>query len=675
MYKYFGPEGLIARHHPHYEFRPGQIDMAEAVKETLTRGGHLLVEAGTGTGKTLAYLIPALLGKERVIVSTGTKNLQEQLFYKDVPFLEKALGRKLNVTYMKGRSNYVCLHRLKRTHEVPVLQGLGDVDLFQKVYDWAFKSERGDRAELIDLPETLEFWPSIDARSDVCLGQKCPDYEPCFITRMRERAAGADLVIVNHHLFFADLALRDNDYGAILPDYRLVVFDEAHELEETASDYFGTQVSNYRILELIRDAQNLKIDDAESQTALLSACTRLQQRAELFWNNFQLAIPEEHVASQRTRRSPRAERVPDHREGRFSFDSTLFSQRNRDGEAAPTPAGESLLSLTNSLRRLEAALSSIKDPPVELERIVRRANQSRADLEFVAQCADSRYVYWYERRGRGIFLQATPIEIGEILREHLFDRVFGSVLTSATLTSDGSFQFIRQRLGIGKAQEVIVPSHFDFVRQAVLYLPKRMPDPRSPDFSAAMFEEICQILRKTEGRAFVLFTSIAQMREMYERVRKTVDFPCLVQGEGSKNGLLQRFRSTPNAVLFATSSFWQGVDVQGQALSCVIIDKLPFAVPTDPVVAARQRYLEEQGRNAFLEYSVPQAVIMLKQGLGRLIRSNEDVGVLAVLDPRLRTKSYGAIFLKSLPPCPVTDDLEDVGAVFHRPVRGRKSSA
>jgi len=325
-----------------------------------------------------------------------------------------------------------------------------------------------------------------------------------------------------------------------------------------------------------------------------------------------------------------------------------------------------LAALLNALTRLETTLATVKDPPQEVENLVRRTGQIKADLEFIMSCDDQRYVYWYERRGRGIFLQATPIDISGLLAERLFDRVPTAILTSATLTSNGSFDFIRSRLGIKQSRELIVPSHFDFQRQAILYLPPTIPDPRDPGFLEAAVDEITKILQITQGRAFVLFTSINQMNEAYKRISELVDFPCFLQGQGSKTGLLEKFRRTPNAVLFATSSFWQGVDVQGEALSCVIIDRLPFAVPTDPVIAARQRYIERQGGDSFYEYSVPQAVIMLKQGLGRLIRSTEDVGVLSVLDPRLRTKGYGQIFLRSLPPCPVTTNIEDIAQVFQK---------
>jgi ATP-dependent DNA helicase DinG len=642
------------------------------VLEAISDGGHLCVEAGTGTGKTLAYLVPALAAHERVIISTGTKNLQEQLYTKDVPFLEQALGRKLRVAYMKGRSNYACLYRIKKADQSPILEALEDVDYFNTVRQWAFQSDTGDRAELTELPESLGFWSSIDARSEICLGQKCPDYEPCFVTKMRQRAVEADIVIVNHHLFFADLALRGQDYGAVLPDYSVVIFDEAHELEDVASEYFGAQVSNYRIGELLRDAQNAPITDTMAAGELIKVCARLKQRADRFWQNF--VNPADRRWRQRENDSPYG---PD---GRYVLDAsftlrgpgTLGVKQTDDGvlENEPsdsvelTSAGETLLALLNALTRLETTLASLKDPPPEVSNLARRAGQIRDDLEFIMSCAESQYVYWYERRGRGVFLQATPIDVSSLLAERLFDRVPTVILTSATLASNQSFGFIRSRLGIKQTRELIIPSHFDFARQAVLYLPPRLPDPREPAFLDQAVEEIVKVLEITSGRAFVLFTSLGQMKEAYKRVSDQIAFPCFIQGQGSKGGLLEKFKRTPQAVLFATSSFWQGVDVQGEALSCVIIDRLPFAVPTDPVVAARSRYIEERGGESFYDYSVPQAVLMLKQGIGRLIRSKDDVGVLCILDSRLRTKSYGQVFLRSLPPCPVTTDINEIARVF-----------
>ena len=617
--------------------------MAEAVQKAIENGHHLLAEAGTGTGKTLAYLIPAIAAGKRIIVSTGTKNLQEQLFSKDIPFLQEAIPRKFRAAYMKGRSNYACIYRLKKAETTPILQGLDEVDEFDVVRRWALETEIGDRAELVDLPEHLSFWNSIDARSDTCLGQKCPDFEPCFITRMRQRALDADIVIVNHHLFFADLALRDNDYGAVLPDYDIVIFDEAHELEDIAAGYFGAQVSNYRIADLIRDANMAVIPDADASIEISRICARLQQRSDHLFAAFM------------HRGGPT--------DGRYTLSREHFF-REDDGSYAPNQAGESFLAVDNTLDAFIATLNGIKEAPAEIETLIRRAKQIKGDLDFIVTGDDPTFVYWYERRGRGVFLQATPIDVSGLLSERLFENVNTAILTSATLTTGGSFDFIRKRLGIKQADEVIVDSHFDFGSQSILYLPKQMPDPRSPQYTRAAVEEIVKILQATSGRAFVLFTSLSAMREAHQLVTDRIDFPLLIQGQGSKTGLLEKFKTTPNAVLFATSSFWQGVDVQGEALSCVIIDKLPFAVPSDPVVSARQKYIEAQGGNSFTEYSVPEAIITLKQGLGRLIRSTTDVGVLSVLDPRLRTKAYGRVFLESLPNYKITSKIEDLSEIF-----------
>jgi ATP-dependent DNA helicase DinG len=644
MEEIFGPKGLIAKYHPNYEYRPGQIEMAKAVLAIMREGGCLLSEAGTGTGKTLAYLVPALALGKRVIVSTATKNLQEQLYSKDIPFLEKILGRKLNVTYLKGRSNYLCLYRLKRAEESPVLHGLEDIDHFDFIRRWAARSETGDRAELTELPEDLYFWNSIDARSDICIGQKCPDFAECFITRARQRAQEADIVIVNHHLFFADLALRNNEYGSVLPDYASVIFDEAHEIEEIAAEYFGAQVSNYRIADLIQDLQRVPITDRDNANEITRICARLSDRAEKFWMTF-------------FRKNAN--------EGRYALSPDLFVYKNEAGANQATDLGESYIAFDNSMERLIAALLNVKDPPPEMDALVRRAEVMRFDLEYIISGDDPAFVYWYERRGRGLFLQATPIDVSTLLTERLFDKAESVVLTSATLTSAGSFDFIRGRLGTGPARELKVESHFDYATQALLYLPPRMPDPRSPQFTSAAVDEIIKILELTQGRAFVLFTSVSQMREVYERAHPQIPFPCLMQGQASKAGLLDRFRKTSNSVLFAVASFWQGVDVQGEALSCVIIDKLPFSVPTDPVIAARHNYIDRQGGNAFFDYSVPQAIITLKQGLGRLIRSREDRGVLSILDPRLRTKGYGRMFFESLPACPVTTRREDIAVMFN----------
>jgi len=656
MQSIFGPDGLIAKTHPEYEHRPGQIAMAEAVLRAFEEKRHLIVEAGTGTGKTLAYLVPAIAAAcgsgARIVISTGTKNLQEQLMDKDIPFLQETLPASFRAAVMKGRNNYACLHRINRAESMPFLEGLEQIDQFDEVFRWVTKTETGDRAELSNLPENLPFWRHIDARSDTCLGQKCPDFDPCFITRMRQRATDADVIVVNHHLFFADLALRNGAYGAVLPDYAAVILDEAHQIEDVASEYFGTGVSNYQIDDLLRDVSYLKIEDRESQKELTRVSARIQRFADLFWISF-------HEGRGL--------------EGRFTLTKRQIAQVDNlrsDADEDEEPQinnlryNDAYVALDNVLHRLETTLAILKDAEEDADNLLRRTRQLRFDLNFIFKAEDQQFVYWIERRGRGVFLRASPIDVSGFLQDRLFDKVPTVVLTSATLSSAGNFRFIRDRLGLDEGEEMIAESIFDFANQAVLYLPAKMPDPRSPQWGAAAAEEAIKIVNATRGRAFVLCTSFAGMNEMFERVASEIDYPCLVQGSAAKGELLKRFRSTPNAVLFATSSFWQGVDVRGEQLSCVIIDKLPFAVPSDPIVAARQRHIEDEGGSSFYEYSVPQAVISLKQGLGRLIRSTTDRGVLAVLDPRLRTKMYGKTFLQSLPPCRITSDIRELPRVF-----------
>ena len=655
MQSIFGPDGLIAKTHPEYEHRPGQIAMAEAVLRAFEEKRHLIVEAGTGTGKTLAYLVPAIAAAcgsgARIVISTGTKNLQEQLMDKDIPFLQETLPAKFRAAVMKGRNNYACLHRIKRAEDMPFLEGLEQIDQFDEVFHWVTQTETGDRAELSNLPENLPFWRHIDARSDSCLGQKCPDFDPCFITRMRQRATDADVIVVNHHLFFADLALRNGAYGAVLPDYAAVILDEAHQIEDVASEYFGTGISNYQIDDLLRDVSYLKVDERESQQELTRVSARIRRFADLFWISFQEGRG---------------------LEGRFTLtrravakvDKSRSADEDEEPQTESSRYGDAYVALDNVLHRLETTLAVLKDAEADADNLLRRTRQLRFDLNFIVKADDKQFVYWIERRGRGVFLRASPIDVSGFLQDRLFDKVPTVVLTSATLSSAGNFRFIRDRLGLDEGEEMIAESIFDFANQAVLYLPAKMPDPRAPQWGAAAAQEVIKIVNATEGRAFVLSTSFAGMNEMFERVASQIDYPCLVQGSASKGELLKKFRTTPNAVLFATSSFWQGVDVRGDQLSCVIIDKLPFAVPSDPIVAARQHHIEDEGGSSFYEYSVPQAIISLKQGLGRLIRSTTDRGVLAVLDPRLRTKTYGQQFLKSLPPCRITADISELHRVF-----------
>jgi ATP-dependent DNA helicase DinG len=645
----FGGNGLIARFHDQFEHRDGQAQMARSVARALQNRKHLIVEAATGTGKTLAYLVPAVAAairsKGRILISTGTKNLQEQLMEKDIPFLQKLLPQKFTAAYMKGRANYACIYRIHRGESQPILDGLDDVGYFREVARWSHETATGDRAELADLPENLSFWNRISAKSDTCIGAKCPDFEPCFITRMRSRAEAADIVIVNHHLFFADLSVRGNQFGKVIPDYSAVIFDEAHLIEDIASDYFGFQVSNFQIDELVRDAGQLSISDAVALNAILKSVSRVAGVAEQFWVRFTQARGQE---------------------GRYPLLSDAFAHRDVDGSDRHNALGEAYIALDAALQRLETEIDIFSEKLPEAESVVRRVRQTRFDLSFIVKQADRNFVYWLERRGRGIFLQASPVDVSALLQEKLFDKVETCVLTSATLSAGGSFNFIRDRLGLttAKTETLIAPSSFDYEEQALLYLPPGMPDPRTPEFTRMAADEILRILKATQGRAFVLCTSANSMTALYELVSSRTRYPCMLQGTMSKAGLLDRFRSTANPVLFATASFWQGVDVRGDQLSCVIIDKLPFAVPTDPIVQARAKFIDENGGRSFTDYSVPQAIISLKQGIGRLIRSRTDRGVIAILDPRLRTKPYGRDFLRSLPRMRITGDLADVDAIF-----------
>lgn len=612
-------------------------------------GRNLVVEAGTGTGKTMAYLIPSIaaaLGRrQRVIISTGTKNLQEQLMEKDIPFLQKIMPKKFSAAYMKGRSNYACLYRINKADDQPILEGLDELGQFEIVRDWALDSQTGDRSELTALPENLAFWNRINARSEICLGQKCPEYEPCFITRMRDRADGAEIVIVNHHLFFADLSVRKNQFGRVLPEYGAVIFDEAHLIEDIAADYFGIQVSSFQVEELLRDSENLPVRDAAALREIVKAAARVSSLSDLLWMRFS------DIGVQ---------------EGRYPLRASAFAVDDGRGGLAATPLGEAYFVLDSALERLESAAALHAEELPEADSVVKRVRQTRFDLDFIVRQTERDYVYWVERRGRGTFLRGTPIDVSGLLAEKLYDRVETVVMTSATISSNGGFEFVMGRLGVDpeRTDTLNAPSPFEYERQAVMYIPRAMPDPRAPEFNQLAAAEIESILEVSGGRAFVLCTSNASMNALYEMVSVRVGFPCFVQGTMSKTGLLERFRETPGAVLFATSSFWQGVDVQGEQLSCVIIDKLPFAVPTDPVVAARTRHIDESGGNSFLEYSVPQAVITLKQGIGRLIRSRSDRGIVAILDTRLRTKSYGREFLNSLPRMRITADIGELSAVF-----------
>jgi ATP-dependent DNA helicase DinG len=642
--QFFGPGGLLSQTHPAYEFRRGQLQMAQAVEQALEERRHLIVEAGTGTGKTLAYLMPVIRSGKRVIISTGTKNLQEQLFHKDVPFLQQALypegNRKLSVCYMKGRNNYLCRKKLYDLTGQPVLNGLDEIEQYRAIAAWEENTASGDRSELASLPEASALWHKLDARADTCLGQKCSAWDKCFVTEMHRRAMESDIIIVNHHLFFADLAIKQQADGApdagILPEAGAVIFDEAHELEDVAGNYFGISVSAARLEELCRDVEGSLQRNRMYTSGLCGAIKSLRERSGFFFS----LLPEG--------------------DGRFAFENRReFLEEN----------GEEFLGLQRALTHIGAELENLPSKPEEVYAFSRRAQELQVQLGFAMESEDRNTVFWIERRRTGreklnVSLQATPIDVGPVLRECLWSKLDTVVLTSATLAVGGGFDYIRQRLGIEHAKDLVLPSHFDYPNQAVLYVPPDLPDPRTPQFSVKAADRIRKLLEITRGRAFVLFTSYAQMRDIYQRLLGEVEFPMLLQGDAPKSALLEEFRITPNCVLFATSSFWQGVDVQGEQLSCVIIDRLPFAVPSDPVVAARVKAVDADGGNAFFQYQVPSAVITLKQGFGRLIRSLHDRGLLALLDNRILKKQYGRVFVESLPNYRRTTDIGQVEKFF-----------
>ncbi len=622
---FFGRSGPLARVLPGYEERPAQRKLSQAVAEVLDAGGLLLAEAGTGTGKTLAYLLPAVDLGRRVVVSTGTKNLQEQLVQKDIPILAKALGRDLDVAVMKGRGNYLCLLRFASFAKAGSFRRIEEIPIYRAVEAWAPETQTGDRAEVPDMPDTVDFWREVSASSENCIGQSCPLFDSCFVTRMRQRALEADLVVVNHHLLCADLAVKDGSYGQVIPAYDTLVVDEAHLIEDVATQYFGVQVSSHRVEELARDVER------ELKAAKLDA---RDVRAEV-----------EGVRL-------RGDRL-------FGLLYKGHAGRLRPGWMTPPVEGESL-GLLQRLEGLRTALLAVPDREEPLAGLAGRTLALAGEIAFLMRAEADDHVYFVETRGRGVYLRAMPIDVSERLRTLLFDEVRAAVLTSATLAVDGGFTYVKDRLGIRPSDELLLASPFRYEEQAVLYVPRAMPEPQSPAFVDRAAEEIVGLLEVSRGRAFVLFTSYANMNAVAERIAGRVDYPLFVQGEAPKAQLLDTFRETPHAVLLATASFWQGVDVAGEQLSCVIIDKLPFASPGDPVVAARIERLRNNGQNAFGEYQVPVAVLMLKQGLGRLIRSASDRGILAVLDSRLLRKPYGRRFLESLPPARLVHDIEAV---------------
>ena len=627
----FGPGGALAAAHPNFEFRPGQLDMARAVERAFAEGGVLLAEAGTGTGKTLAYLVPAVQAGRRVVISTATRNLQEQVARKEVPFLRERLGLDFSAMTMKGRENYLCLYRFDQFKAQPRLDLVDDVEHFGAVERWAGQTQTGDRAEVAGLPDRARFWRQINARADTCLGQRCPVYEDCHLVQMRRQAERTQILIVNHFLLFADLAVRAGDFGRVIPDYDCLILDEAHRIESIATRYFGRRLSSWRVRELADDAARQAGAGPEHKPVAVAAAEVGERGADLFTLYGKAG------------------------EGRFLL-------AGGEDVAGATRA------LHASLERLGRQLAGINEnDPEKAEQIGalrRRCEEAGDDLAEIVEGEDPDLVRWCEVRRSGIVLNASPIDVSAPLREHLFSGLRTAILTSATLSVAGSFDFVRRRLGVDKAEEVLVGSPFDYEEQGVLFLPGRLPDPNERSFIRAASAVVRQLLEISEGRAFLLFTSFAHLEGMRELLGAETDYPLLVQGDAPKEFLLERFTRTPRAVLLGTASFWEGVDVPGADLSLVIIDRLPFAVPTDPLLAACLDDIRRHGGDPFHQYQVPDAVLALKQGAGRLIRTRRDVGILCILDPRLTSRRYGAAFLASLPAFSRASHLDAVAGFF-----------
>lgn len=626
----FGGQGLLSAALPQFEYRPGQLNVARAVQLAIEDQHFLIAEAGTGTGKTLAYLVPALLSRKKVVVSTGTKTLQEQVFYKDIQFLKELLPVAFTAALMKGRANYLCLRKFRQFQKQPLFDFVDDAKFFEQIAAWVRTTTTGDRAEISGLPDTYQPWDRMSSHRDTCTGPKCPQYKDCFVTLMRQRAAKADIIVVNHHLFMTDVIIRSAGFGELMPEYEVIIFDEAHQLESVATQLLGRIASHHRVEELVRDTQReLAAAGAEAAKTFAAFMTAVLSCSQDFFARFCRGME---------------------------------SYRIRD-EHLTSSVWDAFEVLKENLEALCSRIDSLPKKTDELETCRSRAQLILHELETVLEQRDPARVSWCEVRGRAAVLHSSPVEVGAEFEQLIYPYVNTIICTSATLSTGGNFSYFKRRLGLDRIappEEIAEPSHFDFSSQALLYLPDNIPVPDSAEFVARAAAHMETLVNLSRGRAFILFTSYRNMEEAFALLKDRLPFTLLLQGTKPRLELLQEFKENLSSVLFATSSFWEGVDVVGEALSCVIIDKLPFASPSDPLVEARVERLAAAGENPFLGYQVPQAIIALRQGFGRLIRSRNDRGILCILDRRVHTRSYGKLFLKSLPPCPVTKSIAAV---------------
>jgi ATP-dependent DNA helicase DinG len=631
----FKEGGLLAAQLPHFEFRPGQLEFARAVSRAIEKSHFIIAEAGTGTGKTLAYLVPALLSKKQVVVSTGTKTLQEQIFFKDIPFLKSILPVTFSAALMKGRNNYLCLRKFRHFQKQPLFDFIEDAQRFEQLKRWAVTTMTGDRSEIQGLPDAYQPWERIASTRETCTGPKCSTYKDCFITQMKQQAAKADIIIINHHLLMTDLIIRNSGYGELVPEYEVIILDEAHQLEAAATQHLGLTVSNYHVEELVRDIQReLSAASSDEQKSMVSFLTAILSVSRNFFEHFLRGAES------------------------FRLKEDMLEQKIRDDYEA----------VRDVLDALGSRIDSLASKSEELENCRSRALLMNKELTAILEQNDPAYVSWGETRGKGVLLHASPVEVGGAFEHLLYPYPHTVVFTSATLSTEETFSYFKRRLGLDRIappDELLVPSHFDFSSQALIYLPSPMADPNSEQFIAAAAQQVEQLVAITSGRALVLFTSYRNMEEVHRILCERLPYTVLLQGTRPRTELLQHFKEDVSSVLFATSSFWEGVDVMGEALSCVIVDRLPFASPADPLVAARIEHIAADGDNPFLSYQVPQAIIALRQGFGRLIRSTSDRGILCILDRRIQTRSYGKLFLESLPSCSITRDLTAVKQFIH----------
>jgi ATP-dependent DNA helicase DinG len=625
----FGPGGLLAQRLPGFTHRAPQQAMAETIAAVMEAGETLICEAGTGTGKTFAYLVPALQCGRKVLISTGTRNLQDQLFHRDLPQVRDVLGLPVRAALLKGRANYLCRHRLKLAVDDPTRRDPELRGQLRQVQDWSKATRRGDIAELA-LPEDAPVWPAVTSTGDNCLGQTCPEWQDCHLAAARREAQAADLVVVNHHLFCADLALKDEGFGEILPGADCFILDEAHQLPEIAAGFFGVLVSGRQLLDLVRDTDLEYQREAGDCPELLELTAGLRRTAQ----DLRLALGDAD------RRGP-------------------WHDLTADAETV-----RALTALARRLHALVEGLKALAGRGKGLDACLGRAKDLATRLGLLMADQSDEQVRWFEVQGRGFRLHQTPLDVAAVFRQQIGRHQAAWIFTSATLAVGDSFTHFSRQLGIDQARTARLESPFDYASQALWFVPRGLPEPADPGYNAAVLELACELVGYTRGRAFLLFTSHRALREVADGLAGRIPYPLLVQGSAPRGELLRRFRELGNAVLLGTASFWEGVDVPGQALSCVIIDRLPFASPGDPVLAARIEALRRGGGNPFAEHQLPQAVIALKQGAGRLIRGSSDRGVLVVCDPRLLRKSYGHTFLASLPPMARTRDIAEVRAFF-----------